>query len=304
MPDGIHQFAIGNVAAWVISDGSLAVDGGSVFGSTPRRLWQQQTGLPDDDFRIPLALNCLLLRSDGALILVDTGLGPLEEDEPAPFDGESRGGRLMWALAALGIPPADIDVVVNTHLHRDHVGWNARRSDRGMVPVFPKATYYVQRSEWDFWIHPQQLGENPYLRRLALPIEAAGRLKLARGEVALTDEVRLIPTPGHTRGHQSVLIRSGREVGVYLGDLSHHPSMLEKEWISGFDLHPVDSRLTQRSLRDQALRESAVLIGPHFAHPGVGRLVPDGREIRWIEEADERSVPNGKPVRRLRFLPG
>ncbi|MEX2238485.1 MAG: MBL fold metallo-hydrolase [Dehalococcoidia bacterium] len=301
MPEGIHQFAIGNVGAWTVSDGVQHVDAGAIFGATPRREWQLRVGPPDDDYCLPLGLNCLLLRSDGVLILVDTGGGPAEAEA-----GEPASGGLMWHLAAMGIPPDDVDVVVNTHLHPDHVGWNTRRTDRGLSPVFPRATYYVQRSEWDFWTHPQQLAENAYVRRLVLPLEASGRLKLIRGEVAITDEVRLFPTPGHTSGHQSVLIRSGREAAVYLGDVAHHPAMLERQWTSAFDLHPIDSKQTRRLVTDQALRDGALLIGPHFSFPGVGRLLDDAGSIHWLEESEERMAPapDERVVRRFRFLPG
>jgi glyoxylase-like metal-dependent hydrolase (beta-lactamase superfamily II) len=302
MPDGIHQFAIGNVSAWVISDGETPVDGGSVFGATPRREWQLRTGPPDNDYCLQLGLNCLLLRSDERLILVDTGLGPGGDEDGEEREGEG-GGKLLWNLAAMGIPPADIDIVVNTHLHPDHAGWNTRRSDRGWIPVFPNASYYIQRSEWDFWTHPQQLSETTFARRGALPLEAAGRLKLVRGETALTDEVRLVPTPGHTPGHQSVVIRSGREAAIFAGDLAHHPSMLERHWTSGFDLFPLESKQTKRATIDQILRESMLVIGPHFAFPGTGRLIQEASSLRWVEEdgtSIERSV-EGRSVRNFRL---
>jgi glyoxylase-like metal-dependent hydrolase (beta-lactamase superfamily II) len=305
MPEGIHQFAIGNVAAWVLSDGVTAVDGGAIFGTTPRREWQLRTGPPDSDYCLELGLNCLLLRSDGRVILVDTGMGPPIDDDGETSEGETGRGKLLWTLAAMGIPPGDIDIVILTHMHPDHIGWATRRSDRGWVPVFNNAAYHVQRAEWDFWTHPQQLSENDFIRRLALPLEAAGRLKLVRGEHAVTDEVRLMPTPGHTPGHQSVVIRSGREAGIYAGDLAYHPSMLERLWTSGFDTHPLESKQTKRLVIEQALRESALIIGPHFRFPGVGRLVPDERGVRWVEENEENLAPvsDSRTVRRFRFLP-
>jgi glyoxylase-like metal-dependent hydrolase (beta-lactamase superfamily II) len=297
VPDGIHQFAIGNVVAWVISDGTMAIDGGAIFGATPRREWQPRAGPPDADYRLSLGLNCLLLRSEDQLILVDTGLGPSDEHDS---------GKLLWTLAAMGIPPIDVTAVINTHLHTDHVGWNTRRSDRGQVPVFSNARYYIQRSEWDFWIHPQQLSENDYIRRSVLPLEAAGRLRLVKGEVAITDEVRLLPTPGHTPGHQSVLIRSGREAALYVGDIAHHPSMLEKGWTSAFDLMPIESKRTKSLVVEQALRDNTLLIGPHFTFPGLGRLVLDAGAVGWVEDAGGplATIAEDRRVRRFRFLPG
>lgn len=308
MPTGIHEFAIGNVSAWIISDGEISVDGGAIFGVTPRREWQRRAGVPDQDHCLTLALNCLLLRSDNNLILVDTGAGTAAAEEGGGRGDEAAdSGKLVWNLASMGIPPSDINVVVNTHLHSDHTGWNTRRSDRGQVPVFNNAAYYMQRAEWDFWTHPQQLIENAYIRRDVLPLEASGRLKLAKGEVAITDEVRLVPTPGHTPGHQSVLIRSGREAGLYLGDLAYHPAMLEEQWTSGFDLVPLESRRTRRLIVEQSLRESALLIGPHFAFPGTGRLIQEAEGVRWVEENEPRLQPTAseeRTVRRFRFLPG
>ncbi|MPZ24245.1 MAG: MBL fold metallo-hydrolase [Dehalococcoidia bacterium] len=302
MPHNIQQFSIGNVSAWAITDGELALDGGSVFGAIPRRLWQLRTGPPDQDYRLRLGLNCLLLRSDGKLILVDTGSGPAAEGAT----DDSASGKLMWSLAALGVPPTDIEAVVLTHLHPDHTGWATRRSDRGQVPVFSNARYYIQKAEWDFWTHPEQLAENPHVRRDVLPLEATGRFKLVKGEAAITDEVRLIPTPGHTPGHQSVAISSGRSSGLYLGDAAHHHSMIEEQWGSAFDLMPLEARKSRRMLTDLALREDALVIGPHFAFPGLGRLREEEGRLRWIpEDGTAAALPQeGTPVRRFRFLPG
>jgi glyoxylase-like metal-dependent hydrolase (beta-lactamase superfamily II) len=201
---------LGNVELAIVSDGRWWLDAGGHFGVVPRVLWEHLIPV-DERHRVPMALNCLLIRSDGKTILVDTGLGTKLTDKERDWYGlDSRGG-LPHQLDQLGVAPQDVDIVINTHLHSDHCGGNTVFEMQGRPrPSFPRAEYWVQQLEWADARHPNERTSRTYLPQNLLPLEESGQLRLLNGETRVTDQVRCILTPGHTPAHQSVDPRSGR----------------------------------------------------------------------------------------------
>ena len=254
IPSGA-KFKVGAVDLTVVNDGMFWQDAGAVFGLVPRLMWERVAPPMDERYRIPLGLNCLLLRSRGKTVLIETGVGGKPGDRDVATSADD--GTLLTSLAAIGVAPADIDVVVNTHLHFDHCGWNTSVEVDGdgaehFVPTFPNATYVINRTEWDEANHPNERTRATYLSRNLDPI--ADRLELIDGEHAITDELIFVPAPGHTAGHSTVVIRSGQEWGVYLGDMAQHQVQLERPpWISSFDTLPLVSLETKRKLMDLSL---------------------------------------------------
>ena len=281
------RFSIGGVDLTIVNDGAFWYDAGAVFGLVPRVMWERQAPPMDAQYRIPLGLNCLLLRSRGKTVLVETGVGgkPGDRDVATP----AAEGTLLTSLAAQGVSPADIDIVVNTHLHFDHCGWNTSAEvtpDGGerLVPTFPNATYYVSAAEWEDATHPNERTRGTYFARNLEPI--ADRLRLLDGEHAITDELIFVPVPGHTAGHSSVVIRSGQEWGVYLGDMAQHRVQLERTaWVGSLDVLPLVSMETKRRLMDECVEAGALVMFTHGAYPGVGRMTrtPEGFR-RWVDE--------------------
>ena len=282
------QFRIGNIDFAVVNDGINYYDAGAIFGVVPRVMWERQIPPLDDRYRMDLGLNCLLLRSGGQTILIETGVGgkPGDRDTSTPAED----GTLMDGLAALGVTPEDVDVVVNTHLHSDHCGWNTvvehpTRGDEPEVlrPTFPNARYVMSAREWHDGTHPNERTRATYLERNIRPIE--GQLELAEDEHAITDEVRLVPAPGHTDGHSTVVVRSGGEWGVYIGDLVQHRVQLERTaWVSGLDLVPLVSMETKRRLVEECIEAQALIMFCHGPYPGVGRLERTDRGFRrWVD---------------------
>ena len=287
------QYEIGAVRFTVVSDGSYYYDAGAIFGVVPRVMWERVAPPMDERYRIPLALNCLLLRSAGKLVLIESGVGgkPGDRDNASPAED----GTLLDALAALDVTPEQIDVVVNTHLHADHCGWNTsvvagsgsrrRGGEEGeaLRPTFPNATYYVGSAEWHDATHPNERTRATYLERNLAPV--ADRLELVDGETAITEEVRFLPTPGHTAGHGSVVIRSGREWGLYTGDIVQHRVQLERTaWVSGLDLLPLRSMETKRKLVERIIDERALVMMSHAPYPGVMRMTHNERGHRQLED--------------------
>lgn len=207
--------------------------------------------------------HCYAIRSQGKTVLCDTGLGP----GPIEFLGGIR-GRLLDDMRDKGLQPEDVDFVVFTHLHGDHVGWNLT-PDR--IPTFPKARYLVPQADWDFF--RQSLEANPQMQQV-LPLKDLGILDLFSGERAITPEVTTYPTPGHTPGHTSLLISSGGERAIITGDLAHHPAQVDRtEWCSGFDTEPARAVESRRKVFDQLEADGLLAAICHFPDPGFGKLV-------------------------------
>jgi glyoxylase-like metal-dependent hydrolase (beta-lactamase superfamily II) len=267
-----HCYRLGNLDLRILSDGTFYQDAGAVFGVVPRTAWERVVGPPDEQNRMPLALNCLLVRSHGKLVLIETGVGDkdgtLRQAEP------SEDGNLLSELATLGVRPEEIDVVINTHLHADHCGWNTRRLESAeLVPTFPRARYLIQRGEWQAATHPNERTRATYLAENLLPLEEAGVLELIAGEMTVTPEVTIIPSHGHTADHASVVLTSAGETALYIGDIVQHEVQLERTaWVSAFDVLPLVSMETKKRLVERAIRERALVVSVHCAYPGLGRL--------------------------------
>ena len=274
-----HTHRLGNLDLQILSDGSYYQDAGAVFGVVPRIMWERVAGPLDDQYRIAIALNSLLVRSHDTLILIETGVGDKEgaRRQASP----AAEGTLLSELDALGVRPDEIDVVINTHLHADHCGWNTRSLEDGrLVPTFPRARYLIQRGEWEAAIQPNERTRATYLGENLLPLEEAGVLELIDGEMAVTREVTIIPTPGHTQDHASVVLTSGGETALYIGDMVQHTVQLERTaWVSAFDVLPLVSMETKKRLVERAIRERALVVGVHCPYPGLGHLTrsEDGR---------------------------
>jgi glyoxylase-like metal-dependent hydrolase (beta-lactamase superfamily II) len=180
-------------------------------------------------------------------------------------------------------------VVINSHLHADHCGWNTMAGPDGQaVPTFPKARYLIQRGEYEAAMHPNERTRATYLAENFAPLEAAGQLELIDGEHSVTPEITVIDTRGHTEDHASVVLSSGGETAIYIGDMIQHHVQLERTaWVSSFDLLPLVSMETKRRIVERAVRERALVIAVHEPFPGLGRMTmtEDGKK-RW-EALDE-----------------
>ena len=278
-----HTHRLGNLDLRILSDGTFYQDAGAVFGVVPRIMWERIARPElDGEHRMPLGLNCLLVRSHDTLLLIETGVGDKEGHRRQASPVEE--GNLLSELAALSVRPDEVDVVVNTHLHADHCGWNTRRLEDGqLVPTFPRARYLIQRGEWEAATHPNERTRATYLAENLLPLEEARVLELIDGEYTVTPEITIIATRGHTEDHASVVLASGGETAIYIGDLVQHHVQLERTaWVSAFDLLPLVSMETKKRIVERAVRERALIVSVHSPFPGLGRMTlgEDGKK-RW-----------------------
>ncbi|WP_420450271.1 MBL fold metallo-hydrolase [Ilumatobacter sp.] len=228
--------------------------------------------------KVHMTIRALVVVDGDRRILVDTCLGnDKQRDVPA---WNERTGPFLDDLSAAGFPPESIDTVLCTHLHVDHVGWNTRLVDGEWVPTFPNARYVFARSEWDYWSGESDPMDDVLRADSIQPVIDAGVVDLVDGEHRLTDHVRLVPTPGHTPGHVSVVIESGSDRAVITGDLAHtvcqaaHP-----EWSSNFDVDPGAAEQTRRRFFAEHADTDVVVLGTHW-EPCANRVISDGEVWR------------------------
>ncbi|MEX0785576.1 MAG: MBL fold metallo-hydrolase [Dehalococcoidia bacterium] len=267
-----ERISVGSVEIVGVTDGVMAASPAFMFSGIPPELYGPALG---DDLAengtFAVKFGSFLVRTSGKTVLVDTGMGAKNPN--------STGGKLIENLAAAGVRPDDVDVVVNTHLHVDHVGWNCSERDGAYVPTFPNAQYWVARTEWEYFTEPATAAEEgDHIAKDVLPLKDSPQLHLAEGEAAITPELSLLPTPGHTPGHCSLAIASAGERAIVLGDVAHHPLHLERLWVASVDELPRLSRRTKRALTQRLIEEQLLVLAGHFTPGSFGRLVlADGR---------------------------
>jgi glyoxylase-like metal-dependent hydrolase (beta-lactamase superfamily II) len=211
-----------------------------------------------------------VVRTPEHTILVDTCFGNDKERTGFPA-GHRRQGRYLDDLSAAGVKPEDVDFVVCTHLHVDHVGWNTRLVDGRWVPTFPKATYVFVGEEWEFWKHESESGTEPSscIADSVLPVVAAGRARLVDSDHALGNYLRFEPTPGHTPGHACLRLTTSGGEAVFSGDLMHRTvQVAEPQWSSIFCYEPARAARTRRDFIERHADSGILVLAAHFPVPG------------------------------------
>ena len=295
---GSPVYHVGSRKITVVSDGVIMLDAGAVFGLVPKVMWSRVIDGTNELNQIPLALNCLLTESDGKTVLIETGQGDKDFEQIRKRGGEVRHGALLDDLARNGVRPGDVDIVINTHLHNDHVGWNTVSDEGRLRPTFPNARYYVQRGEWVEAMHPNERTRATYLAENLVPVEQADQIEFVDGEAQITSDIKMIEAPGHTADHAAVAISNGGETAVYLGDMIQHEVQLERvAWLSAFDVLPLVNLETKKRLIADAIEHGHLMIAVHNAFPGAGRLsrTPEGRN-KWTAEAPHAAAAAAEPA--------
>jgi glyoxylase-like metal-dependent hydrolase (beta-lactamase superfamily II) len=262
----------GTVEWHLVSDGSFRLDGGAMFGVVPKPLWERKAS-PDERNRITLGTNCLLVRSGGRTILVDVGLG---RKEPARFRdmyGVGDETSLVASLAARGVAPEDVDVVVLTHLHFDHAGGATRIEEDGRaVPVFPKATHLIQRAELEDAKRPSVRSAASYFPWNWEPLEEAGLLEVVEGEVDVAPGVRTRVLKGHIRALQGVAIESDGARAFYPSDNMPTSAHVPAPWVMGYDLYPLDTVAFKEAFLPAAADDGWTILFEHDPKVGAARI--------------------------------
>ena len=258
----------GDLDLHLVSDGSYWEDGGRLFGLVPKVLWEQ-IAQPNEQNCLRFTSRCLLIETGQQRILVDTGYSYKLSADQRRRIGLEDGPRLLDTLEKLGTGPPDVDLVINTHLHAERCGGNTTYDQAGeLVPTFPRAIYCVQRLELADAHLPNERTRDSYLGENFLPIERKEQVRVLSGDTRITDQVRVIVSPGHTRAHQSVVIESQNQVALFLGDAAPWPIHMERlSWVPAHDVEPLVSIETKRKLARWALDRRVLLI--FGSHPTV-----------------------------------
>ena len=261
-------------------DGTLLLPEATAANVRKERDWLHPT-FTDDAGLLRMSIHAFVIESRGKRIVVDTCIGN-DKERPIP-----EWNRQQWPFLAnlekAGYPRESVDLVLCTHLHVDHVGWNTMLRGGRWVPTFPNATYLIGGTEWDFF----STAEEPFLKGpvddSVRPVVAAGMSQLVDDAHRLTDEVWLESTPGHTPGHFSVRISSRGEEAVITGDLMHHPILCRyPEWDNKFDYDGPRAKKTRRAFCERYADSGVLVLGTHFATPSAGRIRKQDDAYRFV----------------------
>jgi glyoxylase-like metal-dependent hydrolase (beta-lactamase superfamily II) len=233
-----------------------------------------------EEGRLKMSIHSLVVETPSRRIVVDTGLGNDKQGRNVPTWND-RKGPFLDTMTAAGFPPDGIDTVLCTHLHIDHVGWNTKLEDGKWVPTFAKARYVFGKTEYDYWReHSTAPDKAAVFNDSVKPIVDAGKAELIASDARLTDEITMIPTPGHSPGHMSILIRSDGEEGLLTGDVAHHPcQMAHLDWSSTADSDPKQSAATRQELFSRFADRPVLVIGGHY---DAGHIKREGDAFKFI----------------------
>ncbi len=278
--DAVHWSADlgGGTRVALVQAGTFRTDAGAIFGPAPRILWGKLVADEiDESHRLLQALNCLLVETPAGRVLVETGIGERLDDRGRAWRGYG-GDPIVPTLERAGFDPTTVDVVAMSHLHYDHAG-GLLRADGSRA--FPRARIVAQRAEWEMALsdNPRIVAsyDQPELRL----VRAWGEDGAADGEVELLPGVTVIPTGGHTAGHQAILVRAQGRTLAFFGDIAMRPWSANPRWIPAFDDFPLDSVALKASLFARAAEERWTVVLSHELRHPVGRLVPDRDRFTW-----------------------
>ena len=245
------------------------------FPSVPANAWDPYRELAlTSEGQLQLYYGCFAIRSQGKLAIIDTGMGP----GPHPERGNRR-GNLINAMAAEGLVPEDVDFVVHSHLHGDHVGWNITEG----TATFPRARYLVPRADWEHFTAPERVEDLPSTSRSVLPLQQLGVMDLVDDGHAVTDEISTIATPGHTPGHMTVYIQSQGKKGMVVGDVIQSVvQVMEPDWGSRADIDAEQARRSREALVRRIEADEVVMAAGHFATgTHFGRILSSEGRRYW-----------------------
>ncbi|MFI4876050.1 MAG: MBL fold metallo-hydrolase [Blastopirellula sp. JB062] len=274
---------IGDWRIDLVSGGNFLHDGGILYGVVPKSIWETVT--PADSMnRVPLAMNCVLARRQSQCVLIDAGHG----DKLSPLDRKSHslepGWPLLADLAALGVAPDDIDVVILSHLHWDHAGGATTQYRDRVAATFPKATYYVQQQEWEDANANSLELSGGYSTGDYLPLAEEGRLMLVNGTQTIAPGVRVWKTGGHTRGHQAIEIESNGQGLLFLGDVAPTLAHIRRMWCTSYDLELAQTRKVKAELFGHAADSNYWVVWNHDRNNPISRIQRhDRREFIAVE---------------------
>jgi glyoxylase-like metal-dependent hydrolase (beta-lactamase superfamily II) len=256
----MFRTTLGDFELTVVSDGTYFLDGGGFFGVVPKSLWSKKVAA-DDQNRVAAGLNSLLVRTGEKNVLIETGIGNKLSEKMVRIYGQPA--QLLENLQAAGIDPKDIDIVINTHLHFDHCGWNTVRQDGKIASTFPRAKYYAPEGEWQYARHPSERDAISFISENYDPLVESGQMTLLKGGEEIVPGISVKTFPGHTAHMQAVIVRSGGRTACYISDLIPTSAHIDLTWGMAFDLYPLQTIESKKRYYSEATPERWLTVFTH-----------------------------------------
>jgi glyoxylase-like metal-dependent hydrolase (beta-lactamase superfamily II) len=278
----MHRLTLGDFELSVFSDGTYPLDGGAFFGVVPKVMWSRKVAADDKNY-VTAGLNSLLIRTGKQTVLVETGMGNKLSERMIKFYGQPA--KLLENLKAGGVSPEDVDIVINSHLHFDHCGWNTVRDKNGkIVPTFPRAKYYAPEGEWQYARRPSERDAISYLPENYDPLVESGQMTLLKGGEEIVPGISVKTFPGHTAHMLAIIIQSPstnphisqrtRDMGhppdssyvqtaCYISDLIPTTAHIDLTWGMAFDLYPLQTIESKKEYYARALPEKWLTVFTH-----------------------------------------
>ncbi len=270
----MHRTTLGDFELTIVSDGTYFLDGGAFFGVVPKTMWSKKV-TPDELNRLHAGLNSLLVRTGETKILIETGIGNKLPDKMVQI--YKQPAKLLDNLHALGVAPEDIDIVINTHLHFDHCGWNTVRRDGKIAPTFPRAKYYAPEGEWQYARRPSERDAISFISENYDPLVESGQMTLLHGGEEILPGISVKTFPGHTAHMQAVIVKSGGLTACYISDLIATSAHINITWGMAFDLYPLETIESRKKYYAQAIPERWLTVFTHDDQAPWGYVEPGER---------------------------
>jgi glyoxylase-like metal-dependent hydrolase (beta-lactamase superfamily II) len=256
------SLTLGDFELSIFSDGTYPLDGGAFFGVVPKIMWSRKTAADERNY-VQAGLNSLLIRTGKQNVLVETGMGNKLSERMVKFYGQPA--QLLANLAAGGVAPEDIDIVISTHLHFDHCGWNTMQKDGKIVPTFPRAKYYAPEGEWQYARRPSERDAISYIPENYDPLVQSGQMTLLKGGDEIVPGISVKTFPGHTAHMQAVIVESGDRTACYISDLIPTTAHIDITWGMSFDLYPLQTIESKKQYYAKAIPEGWLTVFTHDA---------------------------------------
>ena len=262
----MHSITLGDFELRICSDGTYPMDGGAFFGVVPKIMWTKMVAADDRNY-CTAGLNSLLIRTGRETVLVETGMGNKLSERMRKF--YSQPAQLLDNLAARGVVPEDIDIVINSHLHFDHCGWNTVRDKNGkIVPTFPRAKYYAPRGEWQYARHPSERDSISFISENYDPLVESGQMTLLDGGEEIVKGISVQIFPGHTAHMMGIIVQSPSAArkattACYISDLIPTTAHIDLTWGMSFDLYPLQTIESKKEYYARAIPEKWITVFTH-----------------------------------------
>jgi glyoxylase-like metal-dependent hydrolase (beta-lactamase superfamily II) len=256
----VHRLSLGEFELTIVSDGTYYLDGGAFFGIIPKVMWERKVKA-DEKNRVVTGLNSVLIRGGKKTVLIETGIGNKIPEKMAKIYAPQA--KLLENLHAAGAAPEQIDIVINTHLHFDHCGWNTVREGDRVRATFPNAKYYVQEGEWRHGVEQHIRDRVSYIGDNYDPLIKNGQMELLNGGREIVPGISVKVYPGHTRNMQAVIIESGGQKACYISDLIPTAAHLDPVWVMSYDLFPLETIENKQRFYEDAIPQKWLVIFTH-----------------------------------------